>query len=274
MNALVLLVDRDIRESLRNRWLYVYAGSFALLAALAAWGGSAAASITGTAGFGPMVAQLVVLVMLFAPLMGLTLGAQSIVRDRERGAMAYLLAQPISRGQYFAAKIVALAVVLCAAVLFAFAVAALTMGALGTGGALVDFAVLLGLTWLLSLCMAAIGALVSSVARKAPTALGLSVALWLAFTLFGDLGLMATAMATHLGVGPLLFATMLNPVEAFKIAGIAQLSGSLDSLGPGGRLATDVFGSWLMPVMVAAITAWLAAAIGAAWASVRRQDAI
>lgn len=274
MSSLLLLVNRDLRESIRNRWLYVYAGSFALLAALVAWGGAAAAAITGASGFGPVVAQFIVLVMLVSPLMGLTLGAQAVVRDRERGVVAYLLAQPITVAQYFASKAISLAIALCAAVLFGFAIVAITMGLLGTGGALGDFAVLLALAWLLTVTMAAVGLLVSILARRAPTALGIAVALWLGFTVFGDLGLMATAMATHLGVGPLLYVTLLNPVEAFKIAGVAQLAGSLDSLGPGGRLATDIFGTWLLPVTVVAMSAWLVGSLGTAWLALRRQDAI
>lgn len=274
MNTLLLLVDRDVRESLRNRWLLIYAIAFAALAGLVAWGGSQAAGITGESGFGPVVAQFIALVMLFAPLMGLTLGAQSIVRDRERGILAYVLALPVSQAQYFMSKIVSLAISLGAAVLFGFAVVALTMGILGTSGGLSDFAVLLLLTWLLSLAMASVGMLVSVIARRAPAALGISVALWLAFTIFGDMGLMATAMATRLGVGPLLYATLLNPVEAFKIAAVAQLSGSLDALGPGGRLASDVMGTWILPVTVAAIAAWPALAGITAWTAFRRQDAI
>lgn len=274
MNTLLLLIDRDLRESLRNRWLLVYAFAFAALAALVAWGGAEAAAITGASGFGPVVAQFIALVMLFAPLMGLTLGAQSVVRDRERGVLAYLLAQPLSRLQYFTAKALSLALSLGGAVLFGFAVAAITMGLLGTGGALANFAVLLLLTWLLTLVMAMAGLAVSVFVRRAPAALGIAVALWLAFTIFGDLGLMATAMATHLGVGPLLYATLLNPVEAFKIAAVAQLSASLDALGPGGQLASDVFGVWILPVTVAAIAAWLVVTGAAAWSAFRRQDAI
>lgn len=274
MIAVRALVERDIREALRNRWFYVYAVVFATLAGLVAWGGTAASSITGESGFGPIVAQFVALVMLFSPLMGLTLGAQGIVRDRERGVLGYVLAQPVSRRQYFVAKLSALSVLLCASVLFGFAIAALTMGMLGTGGAVGDFVVLLGLTWLLTVSMAAVGTFVSVVAEKTPAALGFAVALWLAVTIFGDLGLMATAMATHLGIGPLLAATLLNPVESFKIAAVAQLSGSLDVLGPGGHLATDVFGDWLMPVCTAAISLWIVVPIAGAWFVFRGKDAI
>lgn len=274
MTALFLLTARDLRETARNRWLYVYAISFAALGILVAWGGAAASSITGASGFGPTVAQFVMLIMLFAPLMGLTLGAQAIVRDRERGIIGYLLAQPIARIEYFASKALSLAISLCASVLFGFAAIALAMAALGTNGGLADLAALLGLAWALALAMAAVGMLVSSLARKAPTALGAAVALWLTFTVFGDLGLMATAMATHLGIAPLLYATLLNPVEAFKIAAVAQLSGSLDVLGPGGRLATDVFGAALLPVTVAAICLWVVVPVYAAWRAFRRQDAV
>lgn len=274
MSAISVLIDYNVRDSIRNRWLQVYAVIFALLAGSVALGGSAAASFTGTGGFGPVVAQFVVLVMLLAPLMGLTLGVDAVVRDRERGIFAYVLAQPVSRAQYFVSKIVVLAIALCAAVLFGFGVAALFMGALGSIDALADLAVLLGLTWLLTVAMAAVGIVVSVTARKAPTALGIAIALWLAFTMLGDMGLMATALATRIGIGPLLYATLLNPVEAFRIAAIAQLSGSLDALGAGGRLASDVFGGWILPVTVAAILLWLFASIACAWLVFRRGDAV
>lgn len=274
MNAVFVLIDNNLRESIRNRWLQVYAILFALLAGAVAWGGAAAASFTGAGGFGPVVAQFVVLVMLLAPLMGLTLGVDAVVRDRERGILAYVLAQPASRAQYFAAKIVALAIALCAVVLFGFGVAAITMGALDSPGSLASFAVLLGLTWLLTVTMAAVGMVISVSARKAPTALGIAVALWLVFTVLGDMGLMATALATRIGVEPLLYATLANPVEAFRIAAVAQLSGSLDALGPGGRLAADTFGAWILPVTIAAMSLWLVAATGAAWAIFRRGDAV
>lgn len=274
MNATFVLIDNNVRESIRNRWLQVYAILFALLAGGVAWGGAAAASFTGAGGFGPVVAQFVVLVMLLAPLMGLTLGVDAVVRDRERGILAYVLAQPVSRAQYFTAKIAALAIALCAVVLFGFGVAAITMGALDSPGSLASFAVLLGLTWLLTVTMAAIGMAISVTVRKGPTALGVAIALWLVFTVLGDMGLMATALATRIGVEPLLYATLANPVEGFRIAAVAQLSGSLDALGPGGRLAADTFGAWILPVTIAAMWLWLVAATGAAWAIFRRGDAV
>ena len=274
MRVIRVLVDYNVRESIRNRWLQVSAVVFALLAGAVAWSGAAAASFTGTGGFGPVVAQFIALVMLLAPLMGLTLGVDSIVRDRERGILAYVLAQPVTHVQYFAAKVIALALALCAAVLFGFGVAAITMGALGSAGSLSNFLVLLMLTWLLTVAMATVGVVVSVTARNAPAALGIAIGLWLAFTMVGDMGLMATALATRIGVGPLLYATLLNPVEAFKIAAVAQLSGSLDALGPGGRLASDVFGAWILPVTVAAMLLWIVVALGGAWGLFRRGDAV
>jgi hypothetical protein len=59
-------------------------------------------------------------------------------------------------------------------------------------------------------------------------------------TVLTDLGLLATAVVVHRGTNVLLMATMLNPVEAWKIASVAAMSGSVDVLDPGGRLATNV----------------------------------
>ncbi len=274
MTTLLLLIHRDVRDSLRSRWLIIYAATFAVLGALVAWGGAQASDITGQQGFGPIVAQFIALIMLFAPLMGLTLGAQSVVRDRERGVLAYLLAQPVAHWQYFLSKVIALSLSLCSAVLFGFAAVAITMAVSGDGGDLLNFAVLLLLTWLLTVVMAMIGLLVSVLVTRAPAALGIAIALWFAFAIMGDLGLMATAMTTHLGIGPLLGMTLMNPVEAFKIAAVAQLSGSLDALGPGGRLATDIFGGWLIPVTIAALGVWLVLALAPAAYMFKKRDAI
>jgi uncharacterized membrane protein YozB (DUF420 family) len=72
----------------------------------------------------------------------------------------------------------------------------------------------------------------------------------------------------------LLALTSVNPAEAYKIASVAALSGSVDVLGAGGRLAADTFGAGVMPIMVAVLLAWTLAALFAGWRFLsRRSDA-
>lgn len=262
----------ELRSALRNRWLHYYTAAFALFAGLLAFGGLAAAGFGGAAGFGPTAASLISLNLVIVPLMALTVGALAYCRDRERGTLSYLGALPLSVDSIFWAKALGLAVGLSMAVALGFSLALVVMALMGVGGNVGDLAAFVGLTWLLALAMGGIGLAISVNARRVPAALGLAIVTWLLFVLLGDLGIMATAMTTHVGMQGLLWLTILNPVEAYKIAAIAALSGSVDVLGPGGRLATDIFGGALLPVMVGALCAWLAASGGAAWWMARHGD--
>jgi len=51
------------------------------------------------------------------------------------------------------------------------------------------------------------------------------------------------------------------------------MSGSVDVLGPGGRLASDVFGPWLIPLLSAILVAYAVAAAGLAAFFANRIDA-
>ena len=122
--------------------------------------------------------------------------------------------------------------------------------------------------------MGGLGLAISTIASRTPLALGAALGVWLVLIGLGDLGLLATSLATHLGIGALVAATMLNPVDAYKIAAVAALNGSIDVLGPGGRLATDIFGAWLMPILTLVLSGWLVVALGIARWSARRSDAL
>lgn len=257
MTAVSHLLLNEIRESARSRWLIFCAAGFAALSAALTLAGSGG----GSAGFGPAAAGLINVELIAIPLFALVLGAMGLARDRERGTYAYMRSLPVTLREIYLAKCGALAVNVTGVVFAGFAGAFATMAFLRIGGDLggvIQFALL---TWLLALTCACIGLFISACARRSPAALGGAVGIWLALVVFGDLGLMATALATHLSTGPLLTFTVANPTDAYKIAAVAALSGSVDVLGPGGRLATDVFGPALMPVMAGIVAVW--GAVGA-----------
>jgi ABC-type transport system involved in multi-copper enzyme maturation permease subunit len=252
MNVTNVLVLAEMRESARSRWLLLCALGFALLSAALTVAGSAG----GTAGFGPTAAGLINVELIAIPLFALVAGAMALARDRERGTYGYLRSLPLSPQHIYAAKCVALALNVTGVVFAGFCGAFAAMAWLRLGGDALGLVQFAALTWMLAMACAAIGLLISVVARRSPAALGGAVAAWLAIVVFGDLGIMTTALATHMGLAPLLTLTIINPADAYKIASVAALSGSVDVLGPGGRLASDVFGSALMPVMSAVLVAW------------------
>lgn len=271
MSRTAILALSELRDFSRNRWMIVAAGGFAMLSAALTF----AANAGGSAGFGPTAAGLIDVELVAVPLFALVIGASAIARDRERGTYAYVRALPVSLKELYRAKLLAAAAEVTAVTGAGFAGAFAAMALEGVAGG--DFAGALQfavLTWLLAIACAAIGLAISASVQRSPAALGGAVTAWLLLVIFGDLGIMSTSLVTRMNLNVLLALTAINPIEAYKIASVAALSGSVDVLGPGGRLAADTFGTALMPAMVFVLFLWAAIAIAGGWFVLsRRTDA-
>src|SRR3990172_849694 len=125
--------QRELREALKNKWLWFYAAGFAGLAFALSRAGLASAGYAGLGGFGRTAASLINALLLFVPLMGLSVGAGALAGDRERGTLLYLLAQPVSRAEVFFGKALGAALALAAALALGFGLAALGLASFGGG---------------------------------------------------------------------------------------------------------------------------------------------
>lgn len=264
--TVVVLARKELRDSVRDRWFWLYAAGFALVAAALVFIGLSNQGVATTyGGFGRATASLVTLAQLIVPLMGLTLGARTVASGRERGTLRFLLSLPVNRTEAFLGMFTGTALALAVAVAAGFGAA----GVLGFFGSASWDPLALGwialLAWLLSLTMLSVGMLVSVLSKRASTALGLSLFVWLLLTFLGDLGIMGTAAATRLPVNVLFASVVVNPVEAFRLASMITLHGSLDVLGPAGFYAVDTFGSGLLWVVVGAMVLWAVVPIVIAW---------
>lgn len=261
MSAIALLVQVDTGTRSQRTWTLW--STFALTAI--GFGLLLAATRAASGfGYGASIAGLINAYLLIVPLLGLVMGALTIARDRERGTFAYLRAQPISVSALYWSKCLTLVLLMSISVWCAFALIAALALLVHIGIEPWGFIQFAALTWLLAIVSANLGLMLSAAMHRTPAALGIAIAVWLGLVVFADIGLMVTALATQLGTQGLLTATLVNPIETYKIASVAALSGSIDVLGPGGRLATDIFGAMLMPVMSAFLAAWgvVAALVG------------
>jgi Cu-processing system permease protein len=251
-----VLAMKELRDSLRDRWLWFYTAAFAVLAtALTSLATSEAENI-GFEGFGRTASSLVALSQLVVPLMGLSIGARSIAGQRERGTMAFLLAYPVNATEVFLGIYLGSTAAILAAVSGGFGVAGLVAAARGNAVDGTDLVTIAGLAWLLSIAMIGTGMMVSVFTRRSSTATGLGLVLWLVFVLLGNLGLMGTSVATRVSDQVLFLAAVANPVEAFRLAAITTLGGSLDALGPVGTYAIDTFADATRLVTVASLVVW------------------
>lgn len=254
--VILLIARKEVRDALRNRWFLLYGAAFAAMATALSQLSLGDMSTAGYAGFGRTAAGLVNLVLLVVPLMGLTLGAQSIAGERERGTLATLLVQPVSRAEVLLGKYVGLALALGAALVLGFGLAAGWVAARGGGVAAGAYGQVVGAAALLALSMLSVGFVISAGMRHTGGATSVALFLWLGLVFIGDLGLMGTALTMRLPVGMLFALTVANPLEAYRIGAVAAITGTLDVLGPSGVYASRVLGGGLVGVLAAVMIAW------------------
>lgn len=248
---------KEAKAGLRNRWFTLYTIIFAVLIigfSLVALGAS---DLTGQAGFGQTSAGLLNLLLLMVPLIGLTVGAQMIVTDRENRSLDYLLAQPLTALEVYAGKFIGAAISLLLLLLIGFGGAGVVMAIKGGAGGVGDFALLVALTLLLGLAMLSVGYVVSSFSRQTAAALGIALTIWLLFVIVGDLGLMGSSMVLGMSPETLLSLTIINPLDVYKLVSVDLLHTSLDVLGPAGIYAVDRFGSSFTWLMLGVLALWI-----------------
>lgn len=97
------MLSFTFRESIRTKWLVVFAGLFFLIAintplyVLSVAYGVAPGDLISNFGLGASLTQAFPLI----PLLALPFGAISIVDDRESGMLQYLLSNPITKSEFF-----------------------------------------------------------------------------------------------------------------------------------------------------------------------------
>jgi Cu-processing system permease protein len=251
------LVQKELRDAFRNRWFLLYAIAFAGLSLALAWFSVSGSGSFGVAGFGRTTAGLINLILLIVPLMGLTLGAMSLAGEREKGTLVYLLAQPISGAELLLGKFIGLALALTAALVIGFGLTGIMIVFVGGGGDFRIYLTLLVLSVILAIGTLSMGFLISAAVKKAATAVGLALFLWLILVYFGDLGLMGTAVVMQLDAEQLLALALVNPLQVFKIAAVLDLRDNLEVLGPAGIFAYRTYGGALWPLLVGLLTIWV-----------------
>jgi Cu-processing system permease protein len=265
---------RELREAVKSRWFLLYTLAFAALGLGVSYLSAASGGSEGLAGFGRTTAGLINLILLVVPLMGLTAGAGAIASDRERGMLAYIAAQPVSRVEILLGKFVGLGAALLACICLGLGACAAIMawkGGATSAGSILWFA---GLSVGLGLGMLSLGMLLSAMARKASVAMGTAIFVWLALVFVSDLGLMAGTLALKLRIEELFALALLNPLQVFKMWSLHAVDASLDVLGPAGLYASEEFGPKLHLIFGGCMLAWIVVPLGAAGVLFSRKAAI
>lgn len=268
------ITRKELRDAQRNRWVTLLAAMFAVLSlALSALGLSSLGTI-GITGFGRTAASLLNLVLLLVPLMGLLMGAVSVAAEREQGTLLTVMAQPVTPSEVLMGKFFGASMALVTAVSIGFGLSGLVIA---RGSGLSQFSAylsLVALTLLLGIVHVGIGICLSVMTRRSATAIGLAVFVWLCVAFLSDLGVMGTSIVLKLTPAQLLWVSLGNPAQVFKLAAIHAVHGNLELLGSSGLYAVSVLGPWLLPVLASLLVLWILLPLAVAFQLFHRRGAL
>lgn len=251
-----LIMNKEFQETRRSRWFLLLALMFAALALTLVFLSTSALGALGGAGFGRTTVSLLNLVILIVPLMGLLMGAMSVASEREHGTLTTILAQPVVLEEVFLGKFLGLAGALVGAILFGFGLAALVIARQSGLPEVRGYLALAGYTALFGLGFLNLGFLISALTRRAASAVGIGLFVWLTSVFLSDLGLIGTSVALQLSPRNLLWLSLINPAQVFRIVVLDGIQHNLEALGPCGLYATEVLGDWLTPALTGILILW------------------
>mgnify|MGYP002624914468 CR=1 FL=1 len=254
---ILTIARKELRDALRNRWFVLFTIAFAGLALAL----SALSQPSGTelrlSSYSRTAASLINLVLLFVPLISLTLGTSGLASDRETGALAYLLAQPVNHTEVLMGKYVGTAVALMASLMLGFGVAGVALTMQGQSSDPGSYILTVLFACLLALAMLSVGFLIGVVVRKTSTAVTGGLFAWLLLVFVGDLGLMGATVVTQMPIHSVFWIASINPLQMFKISAILNIQANLEVLGPVGIYATEQYGMTLLPMMIIGLLLWI-----------------
>lgn len=267
-NNILLIIKKEAKESLKNRWFILYSICFAALALLLLFITSSESNIAGYSAFSRTAASLVNLVLLFIPLIALITGSISISGERENGTLSYLLSHPVTKSEVFLGKFVGLLISIWFSISLGFGLAGLAIAVKGGDGNVSSYLITAFLSSILAASLLSVGFIVSAFSSKTAKSIGIAVFLWLLFIVLGDLGIMGTTVAMDLGIEQVFVLALLNPAEVFKIASVLTLSPRLEVLGPVGVYAIKRFGNEGMFILLFSVMfLWVLLPFGVAFTS-------
>lgn len=254
-----LFVAREFSAALNARWFWAYAAVFLTGGLLLTTVGLGDVVIYGYRGFAKALVGLVHLALLFVPLMALFPAAAAIAEERESGALDYVLAQPVTRGEVFTGKWAGLSLAVLAALTAGFVASAAV--ALWRGVPPLLVATLYAFVALLALVFVTLGLCFSTLGASRARAMTTGIMVWLALAALGTLGLMLAFVRLGLPESMLAVWTFLDPIEAFRVGIVAALDTDLSLLGPVGAGIVGRLGAAGTQALAAvSLVAWVAGA--------------
>ena len=275
MNPVWIITGKEVRDSLRNRWVLA---ATMLLAALALSLGFLGSTPTGSVKVDPLTVTVVSLSSLsifLIPLIAMLLSYDALIGEIERGTMALLLSYPVSRVQILAGKFIGHIIILTLATAAGYGLAGIALQ-LANGGidiaAWKPFALLIAASVVLGAAFLAMGYVISAKVKERGTAAGVAIGVWLFFVVIFDMTLLCVLVADREQTitAPVVEGILLlNPADIYRLLNLTGYENTAMYAGMAG-LSEQI--SLTVPVLLAAQVLWVfVPLVLAAWIFGRRQ---
>ena len=275
MNPVWIITGKEVRDSLRNRWVLA---ATMLLAALALSLGFLGSTPTGSVKVDPLTVTVVSLSSLsifLIPLIAMLLSYDALIGEIERGTMALLLSYPVSRVQILAGKFIGHIIILTLATAAGYGLAGIALQ-LANGGidiaAWKPFALLIAASVVLGAAFLAMGYVISAKVKERGTAAGVAIGVWLFFVVIFDMTLLGVLVADseQTITAPVVEGILLlNPADIYRLLNLTGYENIAMYAGMAG-LSEQI--SLTVPVLLAAQVLWVfVPLVLAAWIFGRRQ---
>ena len=275
MNPVWIITGKEVRDSLRNRWVLA---ATVLLAALALSLGFLGSTPTGSVKVDPLTVTVVSLSSLsifLIPLIAMLLSYDALIGEIERGTMALLLSYPVSRVQILAGKFIGHIIILTLATAAGYGLAGIALQ-LANGGidiaAWKPFALLIAASVVLGAAFLAMGYVISAKVKERGTAAGVAIGVWLFFVVIFDMTLLGVLVADseQTITAPVVEGILLlNPADIYRLLNLTGYENTAMYAGMAG-LSEQI--SLTVPVLLAAQVLWVfVPLVLAAWILGRRQ---
>lgn len=258
-SPIIVVATKELKDSLRNRWVLFMGSMFLLLAVSVTFAGSAVIGEIAPPPLANLMSSLSTISVFIIPLAAILLSYDSFVGEHESGTLLLLLSYPISRPQILLGKLLGHCLVMFITTSCAFGLTAillvLTSDQHAGSEVFSVFAQFILSSNLLALTFVLLGYIVSiRTTEKAKTLAGL-LFVWFLFVLIYDLLLLVILVADlpFMGQGILNMLIVLNPTDLYRainlsVGGIGEARGTLSMLA-------NI--SWSLPSMYLMMLAWI-----------------
>ncbi len=197
MKHLVLIAQKEFGDRFRSGWVIACALVWLGAISLTSLFGLIQVGKIGWQGYERTVASLLTLVQYLVPLLGLLLGHDLVVSEREDRTLALVVAGGLSRKRVLLGKLAGGSLTLAVPLALGFAIAGTVIGLSAQGQGVGAFLRLASSGLVLGLVFLAVGLLVSTFSRTRVQALVLALLAWCAAVFVFDLVAMGVVVTTH-----------------------------------------------------------------------------